>query len=244
MTRNRMLAVAGAAALLLFAAWWEGGVEGVLRELTGQQTAAPGPETRLPPGPARGAERGSGFDYYVLALSWSPSYCEDNGDRSSYQCDGGRDFGFVAHGLWPQNETGWPEFCDASARVPDRTVDAMLPIMPAKGLIYHQWKKHGTCSGLDPRAYFATVKDAYDSVVIPAELVRLERTLTIDPAVIEAAFIEANPTLDADEIVVNCARNRLREVRVCLDKTLTPRACGRDVHRECRADAIRMPPVR
>jgi len=122
--------------------------------------------------------------------------------------------------------------------------DGMLPIMPAKGLIFHQWKKHGTCSGMDPRDYFDTVKDAYNSVTIPEELRRLDRTLSIDPAVIEAAFIEANPAIDRDEIVINCNRNRLREVRVCLDKTLTPRACGRDVHRECRSDTIRMPPVR
>lgn len=247
MTKNKIMAVIGAVALLAIAAWEEGGIDGVLRDLTAGQ---PGTATSFAPTtpstttPTRGAERGSGFDYYVLALSWSPSFCEDNADRSPYQCSGSRDYGFVAHGLWPQNETGWPESCDVSARVPDRTVDKMLPIMPAKGLIFHQWKKHGTCSGLDPRAYFDTVKAAYDSVVIPAELRRLDRTLTIDPSVIEAAFIEANPAIDRDEIVINCSKNRLREVRVCLDKTLTPRACGRDVHRECRADSIRMPPVR
>jgi len=240
MNRNTLLAVVGAVALALIAAWENGGFEGIVPDTLRSDGPA---STGASDGTTRAA-RGEGFDYYVLALSWSPSFCEDSGDRNSFQCNGSRDYGFVAHGLWPQNETGWPEFCDVRARVPERTVDRMLPIMPAKGLIFHQWKKHGTCSGMDPRAYFDTVKDAYDSVTIPEELRRLDRTLTIDPKVIEAAFIEANPGIDTDEIVVNCTKNRLREVRVCLDKSLTPRKCGRDVHRECRSDSIRMPPVR
>lgn len=244
MTKRKLLAALGAFVVAAVAAWQEGSLDTFLRdrldEITRQQT----PQGTAPAPREAGAARGSGFDYYVLALSWSPSFCEDSGDRTSHQCNGARDYGFVAHGLWPQNETGWPEFCDVSARVPERTVDRMLPVMPAKGLIFHQWKKHGTCSGLDPRAYFGVVRDAYDAVVIPAELRRLDRTLTIDPQVIEAAFIEANPALDRDGIVINCSRNRLREVRICLDKTLAPRPCGRDVNRECRADTIRMPPVR
>src|SRR5664279_6001869 len=48
------------------------------------------------------------FDFYVLSLSWSPSFCEQasergNGGRSGAQC-GGRPFSFVVHGLWPQYE--------------------------------------------------------------------------------------------------------------------------------------------
>ena len=242
MTRNKILAGLGAVVLALIAAWEEGGLD----QLVQQQfqtigSDAPAGQTNRT---VNREERGTGFDYYVLALSWSPSFCEDSGDRKSNQCNGSRSYGFVAHGLWPQYETGWPDFCDVRARVPDRTVDMMLPIMPAKGLIFHQWKKHGTCSGLDPREYFQVTKDAYDSVVIPKELRRLDRTLTIDPRVIEDAFIEVNPEIDPDEIVINCSKNRLREIKVCFDKTLTPRACGRDVNRECRSDAIRMPPVR
>src|SRR6188768_4245397 len=56
------------------------------------------------------------FDFYVLALSWSPSYCEQAGDRKSaqQQC-GARPFSFVVHGLWPQYERGFPEFCQQPA---------------------------------------------------------------------------------------------------------------------------------
>ena len=241
MTSKKLLAAIGAIVVALVAAWEEGGLDRIVQEaLAGGE--APRKATRT--SRDQRVAQGEGFDYYVLALSWSPSFCEDSGDRTSNQCNGSRDYGFVAHGLWPQNETGWPEFCDVRARVPDRTVDKLLPIMPAKGLIYHQWKKHGTCSGLGPRDYFDTTKAAYDSIVIPKELKALDRALNIDPRVIEAAFIEVNPEIDEDEIVIWCGRNRLREVRICLDKALNPRRCGDDVHRECRARSIRMPPVR
>ena len=51
------------------------------------------------------------FDYYVLALSWSPSYCAgEAGQNDQQQCAPGRRFAFVVHGLWPQYNKGWPEF--------------------------------------------------------------------------------------------------------------------------------------
>src|ERR1700760_1582015 len=59
------------------------------------------------------------FDYYVLSLSWSPSFCEEaqergNSGRSQQAQCGGRPFSFVVHGLWPQYEHGYPEYCDRS----------------------------------------------------------------------------------------------------------------------------------
>lgn len=48
-------------------------------------------------------ERAGDFDYYVLSLSWSPTWCALEGDeRGSPQCDADRDLGWVLHGLWPQ----------------------------------------------------------------------------------------------------------------------------------------------
>jgi ribonuclease T2 len=54
------------------------------------------------------------FDFYVLSLSWSPSFCEaaserGNSGRSQQAQCGGRPFSFVVHGLWPQYERGFPE---------------------------------------------------------------------------------------------------------------------------------------
>ncbi|HEY2245948.1 MAG TPA: ribonuclease T, partial [Bradyrhizobium sp.] len=44
------------------------------------------------------------FDFYVLSLSWSPSFCEGaeergGGGRSQQAQCGGRPFSFVVHGL-------------------------------------------------------------------------------------------------------------------------------------------------
>jgi ribonuclease T2 len=74
------------------------------------------------------------FDYYVLALSWSPSFCEQAGDRKSaqQQC-GARPFSIVVHGLWPQYERGFPEFCQQPAPfIENPIINGMLALMPAR----------------------------------------------------------------------------------------------------------------
>src|SRR5450756_989484 len=114
------------------------------------------------------------FDFYVLSLSWSPSFCEEatergSGGRAQAQC-GGRPFSFVVHGLWPQYEHGFPEYCQRPSPRLDRDVMvSMLDLMPAPGLIYNEWDKHGTCSGVGARAYFETIRKARAAVKIPAE---------------------------------------------------------------------------
>src|ERR1700709_2867457 len=60
------------------------------------------------------------FDFYVLSLSWSPSFCEAASERGrsgrsqDAQC-GGRPFSFVVHGLWPPYERGFPDYCQRPA---------------------------------------------------------------------------------------------------------------------------------
>ena len=89
----------------------------------------------------RQAEPGR-FDFYVLALSWSPSYCEATENRGpnrarDRQC-GGRPFSFVVHGLWPQYERGFPSYCQVPApRLDRRIVGEMLDLMPSPSLIFH-----------------------------------------------------------------------------------------------------------
>ncbi len=188
------------------------------------------------------------FAYYTLALSWSPTYCEtqDRAQRTA-QCRGDP-HAFVLHGFWPQHNRGWPEHCYGGKRpwVPDTVIEEMLPIMPGRGLIIHQYAKHGSCSGLAPGAYFAAARRAFGRVRVPERLARLDRTLSATPAEIERAFLDANPQLDADMIAIACGPERLREVRVCFSKTLEPRACGanEDQARLCDAPRIRVPPVR
>jgi ribonuclease T2 len=189
------------------------------------------------------------FDFYVLSLSWSPSFCEEaaergNSGRSQAQC-GGRPFSFVVHGLWPQYEHGFPEYCDRSAEWLERNImTSMLDVMPAPGLIFSEWKKHGTCSGLGPRGYFEAIRKARAAVKIPPEFIGLAAPKTVAPTEIEDAFIKANPGLSSSAIAVICNRTRLSEVRVCMSKDLQFRSCDEIDRRACRRDQVVMPPVR
>jgi ribonuclease T2 len=189
------------------------------------------------------------FDFYVLSLSWSPSFCEaaqerGNSRRSGAQC-GGRPFSFVVHGLWPQYERGFPEYCQRpSPRLERGIMTLMLDLMPAPGLIYNEWDKHGTCSGVGARAYFENIRKARAAVKIPEEFLQISEPKTIAPDDLESAFIKANPGLSSSAISVTCDRSRLSEVRICLSKDLHFRSCEEIDRRACRRDQVVMPPVR
>jgi ribonuclease T2 len=189
------------------------------------------------------------FDFYVLALSWSPSFCEQasergSGERSQVQC-GGRPFSFVVHGLWPQYEHGFPNYCQRPSPRLDRNImSSMLDLMPAPGLIFSEWDKHGTCSGLPARAYFETIRKARSAVKIPEEYLELSAPKTVTPAEIEDAFIKVNPGLSSSAIAVTCDKTRLGEVRICMSKDLQFRSCEEIDRRACRRDQVVMPPIR
>lgn len=189
---------------------------------------------------------GSGFDFYVLALSWSPSYCEAEGkDANRQQCETGRPYAFVVHGLWPQFERGFPENCATDERdVSSGTLRSLYDLMPSAGLIRHQWRKHGSCSDLDQQDYFAVLRAARETVAIPARFRHLDGYLTLDPYEAEKAFLNANPSLPADAVAVTCDRRYLREVRICLTKDLEFRSCPEVDRRACRRQEVLMPPVR
>lgn len=187
------------------------------------------------------------FDFYVLALSWSPSFCaEQGGDDEGQQCNAGRPYAFVLHGLWPQNERGFLASCDSSygTRIDAGIAENMLDIMPSRGLVFHQWRKHGTCSGLSPESYFELSRAAKTKVAIPSQFVRLTNYLTVKPEDVEEAFLAANPKLQQNAIAVTCSNRYLREVRVCMDKRLEFRACAEVDSKACRAAKTAMPPVR
>jgi len=190
------------------------------------------------------------FDFYVLSLSWSPSFCEEAAERGNtsrgqqIQC-GARPFSFVVHGLWPQYEHGFPDYCERPAPRLERTImTSMLDLMPAPGLIFNEWDKHGTCSGLSPRAYFETVRKARAAVKIPAEFIELADPKTVSPSEVEDAFVKANPGLSNEAIAVTCNRTRLSEVRICMSKDLQFRPCDEIDRRACRSEQVEMPPMR
>ena len=196
--------------------------------------------------PARAADRAGDFTHYVLALSWNASWCRIEGDaRGADQCDARHDYGWTLHGLWPQRERGWPQYCLTNTRDPSRAMTgAMADIMASGGLAWHQWKKHGRCAGLSAEEYFALAREAYGMIERPALLRKLDKVVKVPPSVIEKAFLEANPQLRPNQIAVTCRDGLIQEVRVCLSKALVPRACSVEVERGCRARSASFPPMR
>ncbi|BAT59247.1 ribonuclease I [Variibacter gotjawalensis] len=185
------------------------------------------------------------FNFYVLALSWSPSFCESRGERAPRQQCGSRPYSFVVHGLWPQYERGYPEYCQVPApRLQREIMTSMLDIMPAPGLIYREWDKHGTCAGTSARTYFENVRKARAIVKIPEQFLDPKEYQTVSPDEVEEAFVKANPGLTREAIAVDCDRRHLREVRVCMTKELGFRNCAEIDRRACRRDKLVMPPVR
>ena len=193
----------------------------------------------------RAEDQAGDFDYYVLSLSWSANWCALEGDdRGSPQCDAGRGFDWVLHGLWPQYEDGWPSDCRTAFAPPSRGMTgAMADIMGTSGLAWHQWNKHGTCSGLPPADYFALAREAYGRIARPEVLRQIDRTFRIPAGLIEEAFLRDNPGLAADQITITCRDGHIQEARICLTPDLEPRRCGADVIRDCTLrDALLEPP--
>jgi ribonuclease T2 len=219
------------------------------------------------------------FDFYLLTLSWSPSFCDASAERAAQagpddksraqargdqsaaaegadqprrsarrsrneQC-GDRPYSFVVHGLWPQYERGFPEFCQTPApRLSRNIVSSMLDLMPSPQLIFHEWDRHGTCSGLSARAYFDNVRRARAGVKIPEQYLALQDPLTVSPTDVEDAFVKANPGMTRESISVACDAKRLNEVRICVSKEFKFQDCPEVAQRTCRRDKLVMPPVR
>ena len=198
-----------------------------------------GAETRRPSDHSAGD-----FDYYVLSLSWSPSWCATDGKgRDARQCETGRRTGFVVHGLWPQYEQGWPDYCATGERDPSRRESqAMEDVMGSGGLAWYQWQKHGRCSGLSALGYYQAIRDAAEAVTVPPVLRMLPREVRLEASVIEEAFMESNPELTGDGITVTCNGGRVDEVRICLTRDLAPRECAPDSRRDCRGKMLMEPP--
>lgn len=186
------------------------------------------------------------FDFYVLALSWSASFCALEGaQKGREQCAPGAANGFVVHGLWPQNERGYPSNCETGARnTPRAAMEIARAIFPEEGLARHQWRKHGTCTGRSPSEYFAETGRARDKVVIPEEFKAPGKAQSFTPMDVQRAFIAANRGLRPGMMAVTCQRGLLQEVRVCLGKDLREfQACPEVARQACRAREISAPPA-
>ncbi|MBC3374443.1 ribonuclease T2 [Pseudomonas sp. SWRI92] len=182
------------------------------------------------------------FDYYVLALSWSPTFCLTH--QNDTQCSG-KGYGFVLHGLWPQYaKGGWPKSCSPKVALTAAEREKGLTLFPTRKLLEHEWSKHGTCSGLGAMGYLEASDKAIGTVKIPAQLQPLSSSTYLEAEEIARLFRQSNPDIDSNGIAVICSGPQLSEVRVCMSKDLAFTECGKGVKTQCRAGEIRVPPVR
>ncbi|MBV8550005.1 MAG: ribonuclease T2 [Acidobacteriaceae bacterium] len=187
--------------------------------------------------PQERSARPGDFDYYVLSLSWSPEFCYNH--QSSPECS--EHYGFIVHGLWPQSRNGYgPEFCSHAPGPAD--IHSYLRIMPDPGLIRHEWAAHGTCSGLNADAYFALVRQAFESIRIPRPFLAPRSEMRASPAAVVRSFVEANPGLPPAAVELSCRGPYLQGVDICLSKELHPTSCT--IRHECRTQLVKIAPVR
>lgn len=193
------------------------------------------------------AQEAGAFDFYVFALSWSPGFCDTGGaDKSPGQCASGAGAGFVVHGLWPDSSFGRnPQNCQYGVSIPASALRLTDGVYPDEGLARYEYLKHGTCSGLDPQAYFAAVKALRDGIVVPDMLKAPRQQLTLAPNDLEQAFIAANANLRADNMAITCQNGELVDVRICVSKDLRAFAnCPKVSGHSCHASSIAVAPIR
>jgi ribonuclease T2 len=192
---------------------------------------------------ANGEGQAARFDYYVLSLSWAPTYCLTHADDGAECVRNG--YGFVVHGLWPQYDAGgYPENCSTQFELSDAAAAKGRSLYPSEHLMQHEWQEHGTCSGFDARTYFDTVDRASSAVRIPSVLEAPQTDQRLTAAKIADLFRGANPQIPDHALTVACSRGNLSEVRVCLTKELSVRSCGRGVRTTCPAVAVTVPALR
>jgi ribonuclease T2 len=175
------------------------------------------------------------FDYYLLNLSWSPEFCHSHPNAA--EC--AQHSAFVLHGLWPQNNNGtYRENC--STQPGSRNPAAFSDIYPDPGLLGHEWRTHGTCSGLSPDAFFTLARAAFRSVAIPPALSHLDHQISMPPGRILDLFTAANHSIPRSSLALSCGNNYLTAIEVCLSKSAQPSPCGPIP--SCRANTVRITP--
>jgi ribonuclease T2 len=199
-------------------------------------------KSKKKPAPSSDASKGD-FDYFLLTLSWAPEFCATNtkGGKTP-ECDPNKHMGLVVHGLWPQYDNGkWPQDCGSTPPVSSSIVKHMLPIMPGKDLIQHEWSKHGTCSALSVQDYFGVIEKLYNGLTVPEDFKAPSTNAQTSPAKIEKEFATANAA-PVGAFRISCPQSKFSAVEICLTKDLQYQACPATV-KECRSKNIAVRPV-
>jgi ribonuclease T2 len=185
------------------------------------------------------------FDFYVLTLSWSPGFCDLRGARRApAQC--ASPAGFVVHGLWPDSARGQdPRACGlAPAYIPPVALAYATRVYPSRGLAIHEWREHGTCTGLDAAHYFRAVRHAREEIAIPDAFAHAAGPFLMSPGEIAKRFQAANPGLTQASMAVTCEGGELLDVRICLTRDLSGFArCPKVTRRSCRDDSVNVAPM-
>ncbi len=170
------------------------------------------------------------FDFYVLALSWSPDYCASKGDSDPQQCGAGKKLSFVLHGLWPQYQKGYPANC-STEEMPSSLKQQFPGLFPSAKLYDHEWRKHGTCTGQTPVQYLTLSKQFKDSVVIPTAYQRPQKPFRTTINGLKQDFSKANSRINADSVAPSCSGSGrfLQEVLICYSKDGNPIPCSPEI---------------
>ncbi|MDF3029932.1 MAG: ribonuclease [Moraxellaceae bacterium] len=170
------------------------------------------------------------FDYYTLAITLTPAYCDHNPKlRKTQQCRARRPLN--VHGLWPTRSKGAaPEFCagPALALSPARE-QGLRNLMPDAGWRQQEWERRGRCSGLDADSYFAMVEKEFQDLKLPAQLQAQGRNRLVKREALLAEFHRLNPGFPARGVMLRCSNKgrpqMLTEIHVCLTPDGYPTEC-------------------
>lgn len=186
----------------------------------------------------------SRFDYYTLAVTLTPAFCDLNPEkRNSVQCR--ERMPVSVHGLWPERFQGRPpEYCDGHEFAVSQSNEKLLRrIMPDAGLRRYQWKKHGRCSGLAADRYFSMLTREFDELKWPEQFRARGRDVDIGRDVLLAELLRINPGVQLKGVVLRCSgKGRpplLTEVRLCLSPEGASVPCSANYRPNCPA-AVRI----
>ncbi len=210
--------------------------------------------------PARGD---ADFDYFLLSLSVAPSFCATSSrNAATSECRDLTEAEFqqtplTIHGLWPNrarvSTNRQPRDCNGPPFALSGAVAAQLRrLMPGgPGLARYEWRKHGTCSGLDPDRYFAAEAMLAQSANETIGAAMLQQGASVRIAELLQTVAASDPALAA-AIVVDCRFSRgggdalVQEIRVTLGKDLRPipaASVGLGQNSGCPAGAGHIPAV-
>ncbi len=184
---------------------------------------------------------------YVFALSWSPGFCDVEGDREHRaECRRGSNLGFVIHGLWANDNNGQEIICDSGHDLSDHGTSRAAKVFVDTGLANHEWKIHGSCLGVSEDDFFDAVTKARALIGIPQSLAAPPGAQSLNPEDIRAAFASANSSsLQRQQVTVTCVNEELTQVKFCLKSDLSGFSnCEGKDRRSCRTGQIDQEPPR